>query len=255
VTLPFCQELDPRLEVCDALDAVADWPFVVLLDSAGRSNERCRYSFLTADPWQRWIQPTSLTRHDPFAGPRTEWLRFRCDPISGLPPFQGGAIAMLAYELGCALEPWQPAGCDPFQLPSLAAGLFDWVIAWDHHRGQVWLISQGFPETEPAARTARARERAAAVIERLASIPSSPSASASRGQGHLTTAPHHSSAIPEGHWSQLDESIFAARNTKQPSAKPSRRFVAGKSSKRISHNDCSYRCPRTGARCIARSAA
>jgi para-aminobenzoate synthetase component 1 len=41
----------------------------------------------------------------------------------------------------------------------LAVGLYDVVLAIDHVEDQAWIISQGFPETEPTARRHRAEER------------------------------------------------------------------------------------------------
>ncbi|MCU0879743.1 MAG: anthranilate synthase component I family protein, partial [Pirellulaceae bacterium] len=46
-----------------------------------------------------------------------------------------------------------------FGFPSLAIGLYDTVLAIDHVLHRAWIISQGFPEVEPAARQRRARQR------------------------------------------------------------------------------------------------
>jgi para-aminobenzoate synthetase component 1 len=48
---------------------------------------------------------------------------------------------------------------DEFQLPVMAMGLYDAVIALDHRDRRGWIISQGFPELEPAARQRRAKQR------------------------------------------------------------------------------------------------
>jgi para-aminobenzoate synthetase component 1 len=85
--------------------------------------------------------------------------RFQAAPREGLPPFQGGAAGLMSYELGRQFERVPPARFDEFGLPALAVGLYDVVVAFDHQQGRAWIISQGFPETEPAARARRARER------------------------------------------------------------------------------------------------
>ena len=46
-----------------------------------------------------------------------------------------------------------------FEVPALALGCYDVVVAFDHQQEQGWLISQGFPELEPANRQRRARQR------------------------------------------------------------------------------------------------
>ena len=78
-----------------------------------------------------------------------------------LPPFQGGVAAMLGYELGRTLEAIPSAQYDDLQTPALAAGLYDVVVAFDHEAARAWIVSQGFPETVPAARRARAEARLA----------------------------------------------------------------------------------------------
>ncbi|MED5398796.1 MAG: anthranilate synthase component I family protein, partial [Planctomycetota bacterium] len=84
-------------------------------------------------------------------------------------PFQGGVVGMLGYELSEAWETTQRAVHDEFCLPALAAGLYDRVIAWDHVLDRAWVISQGFPESDPQRRWQRATQRADEIIERLSS--------------------------------------------------------------------------------------
>ena len=49
MTLPLIQPLDPPPDVGETLRRFADWPNVVLFDSASRRAELGRYSFLAAD--------------------------------------------------------------------------------------------------------------------------------------------------------------------------------------------------------------
>ena len=72
-----------------------------------------------------------------------------------LPPFQGGAIGMFAYELGSSFERLPPAVHDEFAIPAIHVGLYDVVISFDHLTRNAWIISHGWPEVEPARRTAR----------------------------------------------------------------------------------------------------
>jgi para-aminobenzoate synthetase component 1 len=76
-----------------------------------------------------------------------------------LPPFQGGAAGLLGYDLGRSLERLPRPRFDEFQIPSLAIGLYDVVLAYDHVQQRAWLISHGFPEVSPAARLKHARQR------------------------------------------------------------------------------------------------
>ncbi len=164
--LPLIQPLDPPPDVGETLRRFADWRNVVLFDSASRRPELGRYSFLAADPFEFEELSSVPYEVDPFARLREWSQRFVSETLPELPPFQGGAAGLLSYELGGAWERLPRPPINEFELPWLAVGLYDWVIAWDHELGKAWIISQGFP-AEKAARELRAAERMQAVIDRL----------------------------------------------------------------------------------------
>jgi len=155
--LPLAIELRPPPDVESALLRLAAKPHSLLLDSAMRDERLGRYSFLTADPFA-WFtaapgEQNALDRLE------IELERWPAATRADLPPFQGGAAGLLSYDLGQSLERLPAPRCDEFQLPALAIGLYDTVLAIDHVQHRAWLISQGFPETEPARRRQRAAER------------------------------------------------------------------------------------------------
>lgn len=167
VQWPLVEELSPAPEVTQALEALADQPAVVLLESALPRKPVARYSFLTADPFEFYEIPRVAYGIDPFADIREKLIRYGTAKLDGLPPFQGGAAGLLSYELAAAWENLPRLGRDEFALPDLAVGLYDWVIAWDHQTGRCWCISQGLPELEPARRTDRAAFRLKQVKQLL----------------------------------------------------------------------------------------
>jgi para-aminobenzoate synthetase component 1 len=166
---PLVEELSPSLEVGDALAALADQPGLLVLESALIREPTGRYSFLTADPFETHVVERVAFGSDPLEPIRRLLGELETVPVADLPPFQGGAAGLLSYELGTAFERIPRAPHDEFQLPDLAVGLYDWVIAWDHHERRVWIISQGFPAIQPIERERRARERLEFVRERLGS--------------------------------------------------------------------------------------
>jgi para-aminobenzoate synthetase component 1 len=83
--------------------------------------------------------------------------------IDGLPPFQGGAAGVFGYDLCHHLERLPRPHFDEFEVPDLALGFYDWVLAFDHLRNRTWLISTGLPEAHPARRRRRAEQRLRAV--------------------------------------------------------------------------------------------
>lgn len=166
MSLPLIHSLDPPPDVAETLRRFVDWPNVVLFDSASRRPNFGRYSFLAADPFEFEELASVPFGVDPFARLRKWSQRFVNETLPNLPPFQGGAAGLLSYELGGAWERLTRPAINEFELPWLAVGLYDWVIAWDHELGRAWVISQGFP-AEGAARERRALERMQSVIARL----------------------------------------------------------------------------------------
>jgi para-aminobenzoate synthetase component 1 len=155
--LPLVRELRPAPDPEAAFVRLARQKHCLFLDSALRESSLGRYSFLTADPFSTWeCAPESsegLTRL------RSELVRWQALTIPGLPPFQGGAAGLLSYDLSRSLERIPPPRYDEFQIPGMAMGLFDTVLAFDHAEHRAWIISQGFPETDPDRRHRRAGQR------------------------------------------------------------------------------------------------
>jgi para-aminobenzoate synthetase component I len=152
-------ELQSAPEPCDVFQRLAHLPHCIFFDSAARDPELGRYSFIAADPFEvLQAQPD-----DPSAWRRIvkSLNRFAAPTLPGMPPFQGGAAGMFSYDLSRSLEKLPRARFDEFQTPGLLLGLYDVVVAFDHQTAQAWIISQGFPETDPTLRHRRAKLRAA----------------------------------------------------------------------------------------------
>lgn len=166
--LPLVVELSAVPDVSCALAAVAGWPGVVLFDSALRHESLGRYSFLTADPFHfELVHDVDPQAPSPLENLRERLARFPTPTVPGLPPFQGGVAGMLSYDLGRAWEKIPAPRQDEFQLPVLAAGIYDWALAWDHALDRAWLVSHGYPEVSSQARSDRAAQRLAQVRARL----------------------------------------------------------------------------------------
>ncbi|MCA9055094.1 MAG: aminodeoxychorismate synthase component I [Planctomycetaceae bacterium] len=162
--LPLVHELSPPPSVDFALRRCATWPGLILFDSARRNATLGRYSFLTADPLQWTVIDQPEYGRDPFETLRNWQTECRIDTIPGLPPFQGGIAGMLGYELGRCWERLPTPPHDEFELPVLAAGCYDWVLAWDHQQNRAWIISQGQPERITHNRQYRAEFRLGMVL-------------------------------------------------------------------------------------------
>jgi para-aminobenzoate synthetase component I len=181
--VPIVERLDSTLEPVDVFRRLADMPHVVFFDSAMRHSKLGRYSFIAADPVDWLVVPADgsdalgrfADRMNDFGLRIADCGLTRLNPQSEihnpqfqLPPFQGGWAGMFGYELARSLEAIPVAAIDEFQLPVLAVGLYDVVVAFDHEQHAAWLISQGLPETDPIACRERAAKRLLQFREKLA---------------------------------------------------------------------------------------
>ncbi len=173
MTFPVVEELTSPPDVMETVRQFGHLEGVLLFDSARQGDERSQFSFLCADPVELDVLPSVAFGDDPFTACREVTDRWNSDcPNPDLPPFQGGYAGLLGYELGEAFEKLPRAAKDEFQIPAMAVGLYDWVIAWEHSTNRCWIISQGLPESDSARRSQRARQRLAMVRGLLSTVPS-----------------------------------------------------------------------------------
>ncbi len=160
--IAWVEELHPMPDAADVFRRLSALPHCLFLDSARRDRELGRYSFVAADPFEYFEAPADDSADDPLGAVGRRIAEFVAAPIAGLPPFQGGAAGLISYDYARRLEPATvgPPHRDEFEVPALALGLYDTVVALDHLAHRAWIISQGFPETDLRARHRRARERA-----------------------------------------------------------------------------------------------
>ncbi|TWU65510.1 Aminodeoxychorismate synthase component 1 [Crateriforma conspicua] len=173
--LPIVRRLSERFDTANLFSRFSRLPGCVWFDSATASLDQSpadspldRYSFLAAAPvaWLRLdlqIAPPASASNQPDAPAsgqppqgHLEWSRLQhwVDQLPAenlqhddgirLPPFQGGIATIIGYEAGASLEPVGVSPHDDLPTPALTAGLYDVVIATDHHANQNWLFSQGF---------------------------------------------------------------------------------------------------------------
>jgi para-aminobenzoate synthetase component 1 len=177
-TCSLIEELIPAPQPHDVAQQLVSLPRLVFFDSALQHPSLGRYSFVAADPFvwlcARGNQTTASDEArprqpaDPFAALAEYLQRFALARLPGLPPFQGGAAGLFGYDLCHHIEELPRPRCDEFQVPDLAIGLYDWVIAFDHLQNRAWIISTGLPETGRYRRL-HARNRWAEIKRRLGS--------------------------------------------------------------------------------------
>ena len=122
----------------DAAEAFRDLPGLVLLESA-RPGRNARWTYLTADPVA--VLETAAAGPDPFAVARRLVARLDRTVVvpADAPPFLGGLVGFLGYDVGAILERLPAIAPSDQDLPPLRLALHDWVVAWDRRTGHAWL--------------------------------------------------------------------------------------------------------------------
>lgn len=159
-------ELSPDLRPERAAERLRSLTGLAFLDSSRPDDDRGRFSYVTADPFLTlecrgqqvtltdWRGPRVIAG-DPLTILQELLQRYRLGAIDGLPPFQGGAVGYVGYDLGRQLERLPSKARDDLGLPELRVGFYDWVVAWDHARRKTWLFTTCLPDRTSAAARAR----------------------------------------------------------------------------------------------------
>src|SRR3954452_12536406 len=102
---------------------------------------------------------------DPYAAVAERLSRYRPAPVSGLPPFAGGAVGFFAYDLVRTVEPLGEPNPDPLGLPDMALMVTDAMLVFDHLRHELTILACAFVEEDGGLDAAY--ERAAATIAEM----------------------------------------------------------------------------------------
>ena len=87
---------------------------------------------------------TSLPAPDPLASLREQLALYRRAPVRGLPRFSGGAVGFVSYEAARRFERLPLAANDPYApwgMPEMVFGIYDTVVAFDHLRHTLTVLS------------------------------------------------------------------------------------------------------------------
>src|SRR5258707_354082 len=141
-----------------------------LLESA-EQGQVGRYSFVGIRPRSilRWSDGAlregdgpPVEAPDPYGAVAEHLAHYELAPAEGLPPFPGGAVGFLGYDLVRTVEPLGEPNPDPLGLPDMALMITDVLLVFDHLRHELTIMSCAFAEEE--GEIDAAYERAAATI-------------------------------------------------------------------------------------------
>ena len=150
--------LDPAPDPLLALAAAADRPGTAFLDGAAEPGGMGRWSYLATDPVEtvecsanEWPAVRARIRERSLAQ-NADRRSTNADPA--MPPFQGGWIGWLSYELGAAFDHQPRARHNDLHIPDISLARYTSLIAWDHLSGAAWQISNGDQRSEIGDRRA-----------------------------------------------------------------------------------------------------
>jgi para-aminobenzoate synthetase component 1 len=194
------RELTASIELLAGFESLRALPYPWLLDSGAASGDAlgaqnpkvARYSFMGSDPYlvlrskgqsneiecRRPAGPWHSVGRQKVFGDPLEIMRSLSPPIPevanaipGLdhsPPFLGGAVGYLGYELGEVCEPVTLTGRDDFELPDLVLLFVDRLIVFDHATRRAFAVGVGFADTEQeSGAREKAQQRAVAAAKSI----------------------------------------------------------------------------------------
>ncbi len=189
--IPLCREMD-----ADLLTPVAAFlriargarqPF--LLESVEGGEAIARYSFLGRDPIGVVRATAADGGGDPLRALRASMAGRRPVRFADLPRFTGGAVGYLSYDVVRSIERLPRSVKDDLRVPDILFGLYDTILAFDHLKQRIQIVSNIKTEERGERlkeRALRERYRAARQridgMERLLRRTPAPVASRARGR-------------------------------------------------------------------------
>ncbi|MGI8551113.1 MAG: anthranilate synthase component I [Dehalococcoidia bacterium] len=142
-----------------------------LLESVEGGERLARYSFIGTEPYR--ILRTGDTEGtescvDPLLRIEEELSRFTLVPLPGLPPFHGGAVGYLAYEVARYFERLPVAEHDPLGLPEAIFLFVDTLLIFDHLHHSIKIVSHVRLDGDIEAAYRQATWRIDELADRLA---------------------------------------------------------------------------------------
>lgn len=157
---PFVHDIT-GIDIVQAFLAIKHMPYSLFLDSADRKHPSSRYSFVMCQPIEtieakdgkvtvtNWEQRLSF-EGQPFAVLQSRiksWVE-GATSIPNMPPFQGGAAGLFGYDLGRYLEDLPNSADSENNVPDMAVGIYDQVLAHDYLMKKTYIFTHARNQNE-----------------------------------------------------------------------------------------------------------
>ena len=137
-------------------------PGTLLLDSAMTHPELGRWSYLAFDPFGHFVvrDGHAIWNGERVVGAPVTVLReklrsFALDRDAGAPDMVAGASGYVSYEAGALFERLPVPRASGPAAPDIELWFHDVALAFDHEERRCFIVSTGFPETDPQRRARR----------------------------------------------------------------------------------------------------
>ena len=203
--IPVYKEILGDLETpVAAFRKISHGKYAFLLESVESGENVGRHSFLGSEPFlvfQSKAHSATIERsgrepetiaigpgEDPLTVLESLLGGYRWVPVAGLPPFSGGAVGYLGYDLVRFFEDLPDRTEDDLNLPDAMMVFTDTCLIFDHVRHKIQVLSNALVDGDPDAAYDRAVEKIERLIERLrAAQPDPPTASAATEEVTVTS--------------------------------------------------------------------
>lgn len=159
------------------IGAGSDYAF--LLESAEKGERFGRYSFLGADPYLKVqakaglvsIEDASTKRQFEMANPlgAIEEMLLNCNPVKleGLPPFFGGAVGYIGYDMITSFEEIKLLAKDDLGLYDMLFFFTDTILIFDHLSHKIKVVANAHIDGDPKAAFVAATKKIDALVSKI----------------------------------------------------------------------------------------
>ena len=176
--VPIYREVLADLETpVSAFLKVKRGDYSFLLESIEGGERPARYSFIGTEPYDVLRAEGGAAASDPLLALEQKLETFQLIPNPNLPPFHGGAVGYLSYEVIRHFEPRvSPAERDALGLPDALFQFVDALLVFDHLKHLIKVVGHVRLDGDVEAAYRRAQAQIDELVSRLESGSSQPPA-------------------------------------------------------------------------------
>ena len=162
--IPVFKEIAADMETPVSAYKKIESEYSFLLESVEGGEKIARYSFLGS------CRPQQLSSPKSFEAIRELLSRYQAVKVAGLPRFHGGLVGYISYDMVREIEPRLAASDknpDELKLPLMQFLLTDTILAFDHIKHKILVISNAYIEGDPKRSYREACRKIEAISHKL----------------------------------------------------------------------------------------